>query len=371
MEEAGRYWVEMGDLMRKTGDHIAGLLGTEAAHPTAGCAAAIILSAAIAMTGDDKQKMAQLPDTTGMKTQILIQSPHRYWVQTCFQFAGARLRAVGTSESCTAEQLENAIDDNTAAIAFALSHPPGYLFPHHDNMVSLADTAAIGRRHNVPVVVDGNAQIFPLDYFRENAQSADLVCFGGKYFGSSHSTGFVTGRADLVDALRQLDFVGSIPYDTTDSGARTIGALTGIPAGSGYAFGRGMKLDRQQVVALAVATDEWFRMDHDARRAEYERRMAVVADQVADTPGVSTEPVPYDSYLLVRLEIRLDDDFGAAAEDVAADLDAATPRIFLGVHEDNPQTLFMSPHILSPGEERIVAGQLRSVLLARAARGGA
>ena len=366
MEEAGRYWVEMAELMRRTGDHISSLLGTEATHPTAGCAAAIILSSAVAMTGDDRQRMAQLPDTTGMKNEILIQSPHRYWVQTCFQFAGARLRAVGTAGGCTAEQLEDAVDDNTAGIAFALSHPPGYLFPHHDDMVSLADAAAIGRRNDVPVVVDANAQIYPLQAFRRNAQAADLVCFGGKYFGSSHATGFVTGRADLVDAVRQLDFVGSIPYDTTNDGARKVGALTGIPTGSGYAFGRGMKLDRQQVVALAVATDEWFRIDHDARRADYRRRMAVVQEAVADITGVTTKAVPVDSYLLERLEISLAPSLGASAEQIVADLDAGAPRIVLGLSQDDEQTLFMSPHILAPGEERVVASQLRSVLLVRA-----
>ena len=251
MDEAGRGWTDMADLMRKTGDYVAALLGCETAHPTSGCAAAIILSSAIAMTRDDGVKMARLPNTTGRNNQILIQRQHRYWVQPCFTFAGARLVPVGRDDGCTADELEAAIGEDTVAIAHPYSQPAGYLFPPRTGDLALEDVVAIGRRHDVPVIVDAAAQIYPLEHFRWIAQAADLVCFGGKYFGSSHSTGMVVGRRKYIDPLRKLDFSGSIANDE-------------VPVGSGYAFGRGMKLDRQQVVALAVALDVWFNTDHEA-----------------------------------------------------------------------------------------------------------
>lgn len=350
MDEAGRDWVDMAELMRKTGDYIAGLLGCETAHPTAGCASAIILSSAIAMTGDDAAKMARLPNTTGRRNRILIQRQHRYWVQPCFTFAGSRLVPVGRDDGCTAEELEAAIGDDTVAIAHPYSHPAGYLFPPRTGDLPLEDVAAVGRRHDLPVIVDAAAQVYPLDHFRWIAQAADLVCFGGKYFGSSHSTGLVAGRRRYVDPLRKLDFCGSIDNDD-------------IPTGGGYAFGRGMKLDRQQIAALAVALDVWFNTDHQARLAEYHRRMGVIREQLADIPHVSAEPVPYDNYQLVRLFITLGEEFPATAEQIADDLDKGSPRILVGVEGD--RSLFVGPHVLSEGEERIVAGQLRSVLRSR------
>lgn len=350
MDEAGRDWVDMAELMRKTGDYIAGLLGCETAHPTAGCASAIILSSAIAMTGDDAAKMARLPNTTGRRNRILIQRQHRYWVQPCFTFAGSRLVPVGRDDGCTAEELEAAIGDDTVAIAHPYSHPAGYLFPPRTGDLPLEDVAAVGRRHDLPVIVDAAAQVYPLDHFRWIAQAADLVCFGGKYFGSSHSTGLVAGRRRYVDPLRKLDFCGSIDNDD-------------IPTGGGYAFGRGMKLDRQQIAALAVALDVWFNTDHQARLAEYHRRMGVIREQLADIPHVSAEPVPYDNYQLVRLFITLGEEFPATAEQIADDLDQGSPRILVGVEGD--RSVFVGPHVLSEGEERIVAGQLRSVLRSR------
>lgn len=350
MDEAGRDWVDMAELMRKTGDYIAGLLGCETAHPTAGCASAIILSSAIAMTGDDAAKMARLPNTTGRRNRILIQRQHRYWVQPCFTFAGSRLVPVGRDDVCTAEELEAAIGDDTVAIAHPYSHPAGYLFPPRTGDLPLEDVAAVGRRHDLPVIVDAAAQVYPLDHFRWIAQAADLVCFGGKYFGSSHSTGLVAGRRKYVDPLRKLDFCGSIDNDD-------------IPTGGGYAFGRGMKLDRQQIAALAVALDVWFNTDHQARLAEYHRRMGVIREQLADIPHVSAEPVPYDNYQLVRLFITLGEEFPATAEQIADDLDQGSPRILVGVEGD--RSVFVGPHVLSEGEERIVAGQLRSVLRSR------
>ena len=350
MDEAGRGWTDMADLMRKTGDYIATLLGCETAHPTSGCAAAIILSSAIAMTRDDGVKMASLPNTTGRNNQILIQRQHRYWVQPCFTFAGTRLVAVGRDDGCTADELEAAIGEDTVAIAHPYSQPAGYLFPARTGDLALEDVVAIGRRHDLPVIVDAAAQIYPLEHFRWIAQAADLVCFGGKYFGSSHSTGMVVGRRKFIDPLRKLDFSGSIANDE-------------VPVGSGYAFGRGMKLDRQQVVALAVALDVWFNTDHSARLAEYHRRMGVIQEQLADIPHVSTEPVPYENYQLVRLFITLGEEFPATAEQIADDLDSGSPRILVGT--EGEREVFVGPHVLSEGEERIVAGQLRSVLLAR------
>lgn len=350
MNEAGRSWADMADLMRKAGDYIAALLGCEAAHPTSGCASAIILSSAIAMTRDDGGKMAHLPNTTGRNNQILIQRQHRYWAQPCFTFAGAQLVPVGRDDGCTADDLEAAIGKDTIAIAHPFSQPAGYLFPPRIGDLPLENVVAIGRRHDLPVIVDAAAQIYPLDHFRWIAQAADIVCFGGKYFGSSHSTGMAVGRRKYINPLRKLDFSGTIDNDE-------------VPTGSGYAFGRGMKMDRQQVVALVVALDVWFNTDHEARLSEYHRRIGVIQEQLADIPHVSTKSVPYDNYQLARLLITLSEEFPATAEQIVDDLDKGSPRILVG--SAGEREIFVGPHVLSEGEERTVAGALRMVLLAR------
>ena len=253
MEEASHGFVDMGDLTSKAGDYIAGLLGTEAAYPTSGCAAAMTLSSAVVMTGNDIEKMGRLPDTTGMKNEILIQSAQRYAADPCFRFAGAKLVEVGN----TAAEIEAAVGENTAAIAY-VEHPQ-----YKQGALSLEETTAVARKAGVPVIVDAAAQIYPVDYFRRTAQAAELVCFSSKYYGGPNSAGFVTGKRELIDAIAALGFQTTLPYSH------------GLYE-SGYAIGRGMKLDRQEIAAVVVAIDHWFTMNHEDRLQEYDRKMAVV-----------------------------------------------------------------------------------------------
>ena len=121
------------------------------------------------MAGDDDDKVQQLPDTTGMKNEILIQRRQRYWYDRCLELAGAKLVDFGSDEETTAQDLEDAIGPNTAAVAYLIQQDPG------PSVVSLEEAVRIAHAHGVPVIADGASQIYPLDYFCRNAQSADLV----------------------------------------------------------------------------------------------------------------------------------------------------------------------------------------------------
>ncbi len=341
MEEASHGFVDMPDLLAKSGDYIASLLGTEAAYPTSGCAAAMTLSSAVVMTGSDVNKMGRLPDTTGMKNEILIQRPQRYGADPCFRFAGAKLVEVGSPSGCTADELEAAVVENTAAIAY-IQHPD-----YTKGALTVAETAAVGRQTGVPVIVDAAAQIYPIEYFRRTGQSADLVCFSSKYYGGPNSAGFVTGKRELIDAVAALGFQTNLPYDD-------------IPTGSGYAIGRGMKLDRQEIAALLVAIDTWFTMNHEDRLQEYDRKMAVVQKHLEGVAGVRAHPEPYDAYFAVRLHVTVDPATGKTAQQAVDELDAGTPRIRAGIEGDD---VIIVPHTLNAGEETAVGERLRAALV--------
>ena len=336
MEEASHGFVEMADLTAKAGDYIAGLLGTEAAYPTSGCAAAMTLSSAVVMTGNDVEKMGQLPDTTGMKNEILIQRAQRYAADPCFTFAGAKLVEVGN----TTAAIEAAVGENTAAIAY-VEHPE-----YTQGALSLDETTALARGAGVPVIVDAAAQIYPIDYFRRTAQAAELVCFSSKYYGGPNSGGFVTGKRDLIDAISALGFQTMLPYSH------------GLYE-TGYAIGRGMKLDRQEIAAVLVAIDHWFTMNHEDRLQEYDRRMAVVEKHLEGVSGARAHAEPYDAYFAVRLHVTVDPVSGKTARQVADELDAGNPRIRVGVEGDD---VIVVPHTLNPGEENAVGERLRAAI---------
>src|SRR4051794_36885995 len=94
-EEANRSFVNMVDLLDRTGQIIAGLVSAEAARVTPGASAAIALGIAACMTGIDGQKMERLPNTDGMKNEVLIQRRHRYKYDRMVRMTGATLREVG------------------------------------------------------------------------------------------------------------------------------------------------------------------------------------------------------------------------------------------------------------------------------------
>ena len=159
MEEAEHYFVDMQELLEKTGDHIASLVGAEAAYVTAGCYAAMVLSTAACMTGNDLEKMDQLPDTTGMKDEVIIQAKQRYGFDRAYTLPGSKLVVVGDENGCTPGQLEAAIGPKTAAVIHFISPDPD------STVVSLEDTVRIAHAHDVFVIADAASQIFPVDYF--------------------------------------------------------------------------------------------------------------------------------------------------------------------------------------------------------------
>ncbi len=335
MDEANEHWYEMEELLEKSGEFIAGVLGTESAYVTSGCAAALTLSTAACMAGDDPDKIGQLPDTTGMKNEFLIQKAQRYDFDRCFTLAGGKLVEVGGDEGCTAEELAAAIGPNTAAIAYPVQTDWG------SSVLPLDEAVRVAHEQNVPVIADAASQIYPLEYFQGSAQGADLVCFGAKYFGAPHSSGIVTGKKGLVHSVVRQGFVA---YQV--EGRRS--------------FGRPMKLDREEIVGAVAALDRWFSMNHEDRLAEYERKASVIQAGLAAVSNATTEVVDNDRFYKQTLHVKLSSALGKTAQQVADELDAGSPRIWVGVQGDDKVTLNM--HVLNDGEEDIVSTRLKAAL---------
>ena len=162
MNAANRNQVEMLELLSKSGDLIAEMLGCEAAYITSGAGAAQALGIAALMAGTDPDKILQLPDNTGLKKELVIQKRNRYMFDRCYTFTGARLVEAGDQDGTTKEQLEGAIGPTTVALACYLQPPLD------ESIVSLAEMVEIGRSKGVPVIADACSQIYPLDYFKDN-----------------------------------------------------------------------------------------------------------------------------------------------------------------------------------------------------------
>ena len=338
MERANDATVEMQDLLEKSGEFIADILGVEAAYVTSGGAAAQALSIAACMAGEDPQKIARLPDTAGMKDEVVIQARNRYMFDRCYTLTGAALVEAGDGGGTSESDLRDVIGHRTAAVAY-------YIQPPIDNaIVSLEDTVAIARSRGVPAVADACSQIYPLDYFRRCAQSADLVTFGAKYMGAPHSAGFVCGKRELIDAVSAQSFV-SYHYD------------------GGKAVGRAMKIDRHEIIGVVTAIEDWFTMDHEERILEYEARFADIAEAVQDLEGVATCRTEIHHYVPYVMVIDVDESIvGKSAADIRAELDSGNPRIWVDAVDGSLRVVV---NCMTDEETRVVADRLRQALQRR------
>lgn len=192
MQVASRKYVRLDDLHVAVGARIAELLGCQAALVTSGCASALSLSTAACVAGKDPQRIRQLPDTTGLKSEVLVQKSHRVNYDHAIRNAGVRMIEVETRE-----ELEAAINERTAMMFFLnFANPKGQV--HHEEFV------AIGKKHNIPTLIDAAADIPPVEnLWKYTKIGFDLVGFsGGKGLRGPQSSGLLLGRKDLIEAAR-------------------------------------------------------------------------------------------------------------------------------------------------------------------------
>src|SRR5262249_22087373 len=90
MEEASRHFIPLTELQKKVGARIAELLGAPAAMVTCGCASAITMGTAACVALGDPEKLRRLPDTTGMKNEIVQQKAHRGGYEQQMLLVGAK-----------------------------------------------------------------------------------------------------------------------------------------------------------------------------------------------------------------------------------------------------------------------------------------
>jgi D-glucosaminate-6-phosphate ammonia-lyase len=338
-EALNSHFVRMTDLLDKSGERIAHLLGVEAALITPGAAAAIFLGTAACMAGSDGEKSQQLPDTTGMRDDVLIQAGHRYKYDRQVAMTGATLREIGSRNGTRLDQLEAAIGDSTAAILHPahLDGKPGTL--------SLEEVVKAARARGVPVIVDAAYMNYPTSIMGDYVKrGADLVCISAKYFGGPNAGGFIMGREDLIKAVANVHF-------------------TRYESGKYLKLGRPLKMDRQTIIAVLVALEEWLEMDHEARFAAYRRRVAMLERRLKDLNGVKLEPKCFTmderfvdepvNCLLITF------DGARSAHEVALGLEASNPPI-LAIEEGDRIGIVME--VLKDDEVTYVGERLMALL---------
>jgi uncharacterized pyridoxal phosphate-dependent enzyme len=318
----------LDEVQDKVGEKIAALCHAEAATVTAGCWSALVLGTAGVLTGMDMKKVAQLPDVTGMKAEVIVQKGHNIGYVHALTNTGAIIVEIET-----VQELEKAISDKTAMMWFLNSYAPMGKIQHEEWL-------AIAKKHKIPTMIDMAADVPPVsNLWKYNDLGFDLVCVsGGKAMRGPQSAGILMGRKDLIAAAR----------------------LSAPPRGGN--IGRGMKVNKEEILGMYVALEKYVNQDHDAEWKMWESKIETIAKSVNSIDGVTTEvSVPPIANHTPLLFIKWDElKVKTTNKDLMLKLRNGHPSIEVMA---NATGINITVFMLQDGEEKIVAKRLREELL--------
>ncbi len=335
MNKAATVMVDVEILNREAGKIIAGITGAEAGLVTSGAAGGLVLQAAACIAGSDPGKMARLPDTDGMKNEIIIHTSHRFPYDQAYQAAGAKLVGVGDGRRCYPWQLEAAITERTAAVAY-LNSP----FVSR-RALPLEEVCEIAHAAGVPVIVDAASTLPPKANLKMSLrQGADMVVFsGGKGVRGPQGTGILCGRADLIEAA--------------------------VANASPNAFiGRGMKVAKEEIVGLVSALKIFVDEDEEAKNDRFRERCQVLVDALIEVPGlkITIEHDEHDYLIPTTLMTFTSDWDGPSRDEVYERMLQGRPSVALH-NLGNPDELAVDPMNLDRQDLDAVVRRLREELL--------
>ena len=340
MDRADSAFIPLIELEKAAGDEIARLVGVPAAYITSGAGSALTLASAAYMAGADDELIQQLPDTTGLKDEIVIQHREQYWYDRCLELAGAKLVFAGDENGTNEDDIRAAITDKTCA----LHVPVVEQAPKDPNVVPLDKVIEIAKDAGVYSSVDAAGQIFPLENFGKYVRmGADFQCIAAKYMGAPHSTGLALGTEEIIDAISRHSFVG---YESR--------RIRGV--------GRPHKVDRQEIMGCVAAVQRWVSLDHESRLAAAEQESLAIIKPLQGIPGVKAELI--DNIIAHQpfgVTIGVDEDVvGFNNEDLVNKLKAMDPPIWTRTTDNAP--LMIHVFGLNPGEAEVVGESIAAAV---------
>ncbi len=322
----------LDELQDKVGEKIAALTKAESAVVTSGCFSAMTLGLAGILTGTDPKKAEQLPhlEGTGMKSEVIIQKGHNIGYSQALTNTGCKMVYVETIAD-----VEKAINEKTALLWFLnVQSDKGSIT--HEQWVQL------GKKFNIPTMIDIAADVPPIsNLWKFNEMGFDVVCIsGGKAIRGPQSAGLLMGRKNIVAAARV-----SMP-----------------PRGS--TIGRGMKINKEEIVGMYVALEHYLKYDHEKEWKEWESRIATIQNAVKNIRGFTTEiTVPTLGNVTPTLHVTWDANLvKMTTKELQERLRNGNPSIEVVGNGD--AHISITTWVMKTGEDKIVAKRLKEELTA-------
>jgi len=330
IESSWQEFCLLDELQDKVGEKVASLVHSEAAVITCGAFSGLTLGLAGVLTGTDVEKVKMLPflEGTGMKSEVICQNAHKIDYNHALTNTGCKIVYVDT-----VSDVERAINEKTALMHFLnIEADKGQI--KHEEWV------ALGKKYNVPTSNDMAADVPPVSNLtRFNEMGFDFVVVsGGKAIRGPQSAGILMGKKKIIEAAR----------------------LHMPPRG--YNIGRGMKVNKEEIVGMYVALERFMTTDHEKEFKTWESQIAVIENAVKGINGVSTKIfVPPLGNITPTLEVSWDTNvIKMNTKDLQEKLRNGDPSIEVMGHGDN--AINITVWVMRPGQEKIVAKKLKEVL---------
>jgi uncharacterized pyridoxal phosphate-dependent enzyme len=337
MTMAGKHFVSIPELEVAAGKRIAEMLKLPEGYTalvTSGAAAAIQSGLAGILTGGKEALIQQLPDLTGMKSEVIIQKSHRNPFDHQLRSTGIKLIEIET-----VDQLRAAVNERTAMMHFSN-------FANGSGQIKVEEWVKLAKQYKIPCMNDAAADTPPVSHLWDYTNMGyDLVTFsGGKAIRGPQCAGLLIGRKEMVSNA----LLNNSPHEDT--------------------LGRSQKVGKEEIVGMVKALELFLAEDHEALAKEWQERLEGISREITKVPGVSTSfftpdianHVPHMSITWDAARIKL------TADQASKMLRSAKPSIVMGGGEGRPG-LAVNSFMLQPGENRIVAEQLSRLLREHAA----
>jgi D-glucosaminate-6-phosphate ammonia-lyase len=328
MDVASRSFVDMDELMDGVGKRLAELTGAEWGIVTAGCCAALTHCTAAALAGGNPERMQKLPDLAGLKSEVIVPAYSHNVYDHAIRMLGVKLVLVRDRA-----ELEPAFNERTAMV---------YILggPNDDGPLGTRAVAEVARKRNVPVIVDAAAEILTLKPNVHLERGATAVAYsGGKCIRGPQAAGLLLGEKKWLQAA----WINSAPH---------------------HAFGRSLKVGKEEIMGMLAAVEMWVKRDHKAEWAQWQSWLDTIAAGVKRVDGVTTRMTDGSEGLSNRspqLNIQWDPaKVGITGQDVGKILLDSEPRIVVARAANNMVAIV--PYQMAAGEEKIVAERLYGVL---------
>src|SRR5882724_4239303 len=334
MALGGKHFCSIPDLEVAAGKRIAEMLKLPEGYTalvTSGAAAAMQSGLAGILTGDNPKFIEQIPDLTGMKSEVIIQKSHRNPFDHQLRNTGAKLIVVETRED-----VKKAINPQTAMMHFTN-------FANAAGEMKVEEWVKLAHEYKIPAFIDAAADTPPVSHLWDYANLGyDLIAFsGGKAIRGPQCAGVLIGKRDLVaNAL-----LNNSPHEDT--------------------IGRSQKVGKEEIIGMVKAIELYLKEDHEALTREWQDRLARIASELAKVPGVSTSfYTPDVANHVPHMKISWDQKVMLTVQDAFNALRNGKPAILL---DSSESALSMNSFMLQPGEEKIIAARLAQLFKAHSA----